>query len=114
MGMSRKSLVLACVCAVTLYLVTLAQQPSMSPTLAPVVVKAVELDPQAREIIIQANRELELARLKKENIILQLRLLLKVPNEFQWDEKAMSFVPPSSPPASDKKPMSPKGEEKPK
>ena len=55
---------------------------------------AIEVPSQMQEAIRAVNKDLEVAQLKKDNVILQLRLILKVPNEFSWDESSMSFKPP--------------------
>lgn len=57
-----------------------------SPILTPILISD-ELKP----VLENANKELEISRLKKENIILQLRLILKVPNDYIFDEQTMSF-----------------------
>lgn len=66
----------------------------------PAVVKAeqpklpIAITQEMTTAVDNANREVETAQLKKENLILRLRLLLKVPNEWAWDEVKRSFNPP--------------------
>jgi len=54
----------------------------------------IEIQQDMKEPIQQANKDIELANVKKTNIILQLRLILKVPNEYSWNENLMRFDPP--------------------
>ena len=65
--------------------------------------KPIEIQSNMQEPIRAANKDIELAQLKKDNIILQLRLILKVPNDFQWDERTFSFIPPPNPSKVEKK-----------
>ncbi len=54
----------------------------------------IPLPKELQEPVKTINKEIEIAQLKKENIILQLRLLLTIPNDYQWDEVSLSFKPP--------------------
>lgn len=66
-----------------------------SPVVDKVEQKPIEIQPEMQEPIRNANRDIELAQLKKTNIILQLRLILKIPNDYNYDENSMSFKPPT-------------------
>ena len=46
--------------------------------------------------IRNADLELQNAQLKRANLDLQVRLLLKVPNEYQFNEKVMQYEPPAA------------------
>lgn len=43
-----------------------------------------------------ASRQIELAKSRKDNVILQLRLLLSVPNPYIYNESTLSFDPPKA------------------
>ena len=45
-----------------------------------------------------ADLEIQNAQLKRANLDLQMRLLLKVPNEYQFNERTMQYEPPAKPP----------------
>jgi|SRR3977135_2312755 len=84
-----------------------AQEPkaiedSMKATKA-ITLIPISIPTEMKDALAQVNQSLELARLKKENVILQLRLLLKVPNEFIYSESSMSFDPPKESPKEVKK-----------
>lgn len=87
---------------------TLAQEAKGKEPISPkppAVVKAeqpklpIAITQEMMTAVDNANREVETAQLKKENLILRLRLLLKVPNEWGWDEVKRNFSPPVEPPA---------------
>jgi len=59
----------------------------------------IEMPPEYKDAFAQINQGVEVAQLRKENFILQLRLVLKVPNEYVWDEPSRSFRPAPKPPA---------------
>ena len=81
-----------CFLAITMF----AQEKAIStPKVDPKpLLSAIEVPSQMQEAIRAVNKDLEVAQLKKDNVILQLRLILKIPNEFSWDESSMSFKPP--------------------
>lgn len=54
----------------------------------------VEIPTNVQDLIKQANKDVEIAQLKKDNLILQVRLLLKVPNDYSYDESNAKFMPP--------------------
>lgn len=76
----------------TISISILGQSPS--PPIIVESLKPIEIQLDMQEPIRNANRDIELATLKKNNLILQLRLILKVPNDYSWDENSMSFRPP--------------------
>ena len=87
-----KILLTLCLLAITMF----AQEKAIpTPKVEPKPsLSIIEIPSQMQEAIKAVNKDLELAQLKKDNVILQLRLILKVPNEFSWDESSMSFKPP--------------------
>lgn len=87
-------------CLITISLSTIGQVPkdnSIEP-------KPIEIQQEMQEPIRSLNRDIELAQVKKQNIILQLRLILKVPNDYLYDEPSMSFKPSPKPPEKKEKP----------
>jgi hypothetical protein len=49
--------------------------------------------------VLQAEYAVVLAVKDRDNLILQLRLLLHVPNDYTWDVNGLRFIPPAPPDA---------------
>lgn len=64
----------------------------------------IAIPSNVQELIKQANRDIEIAQLKKDNLVLQIRLLLTVPNNYSYDEANAKFNPPLPEPKKDSKP----------
>jgi hypothetical protein len=54
----------------------------------------VVVDPMQRAALKEAQGDLDLAQLRYDNVLLRLRLALKVPNDYRWDRETRSFVAP--------------------
>ena len=82
------------------FVFALAQQPVSKPfsdTLTkPAAAMPIEIPLQTREALATINQAIEVAQLRKQNYLLQLRLVLKVPNEYEWEEDAKAFKPPKA------------------
>ena len=65
-----------------------------NPPLQPIAV------PQDRlPAVLQAEYAVVVAVKDRDNLILQLRLLLHVPNDYTWDVNGLRFIPPTPPDA---------------
>ena len=66
---------------------------AQAPALAPMVVS----DPLQRQALAEATKDLDLAQARYDNIVLRLRLAMKVPNQYGWRRDLNAFVPPPEP-----------------
>lgn len=77
-----------------------AQQPSSLPPPKPLV---VSVPAELKGSLKAVNDELQIAQLRKANLILQLRLVLSIPNDYVWDDAAETFVAPKKEEKKDEK-----------
>ena len=89
---------------ITVFAGSAFQEAKTEAALAPIAL------PSDLQITVRnADLEIQNAQLKRANLDLQMRLLLKVPNEYQFNERTMQYEPPPKPP---KKPDARKDENK--
>lgn len=83
--------------------IAFAQEPKKVDASKPPV--PIAITQEMKDAVDGADRVIEMAQLKKTNLILRLRLILKVPNDYEWSDEKHSFFPPA---VSEKPPAAPK------
>lgn len=72
----------------------LALAPIQKPDVSPPV--PITINANLKAALDGANKTLRIAQLEKSNLILQMRLILHIPNEYEWDEAGEQFTPPKT------------------